>query len=180
MPERFGTDGGVHHAVSLRDQRRSPLGTPGCVGSSGSAIDAMPRRRGVGARVSCSTRAAWSNEAWDGSPRCTTSRSGRPRWRRSGPGVRERRELDRLRPAVELVDEPGLAAGQAAVLGADLEVPVADRAEGPTGEDLADGAGGEADQDDAGVLGRRAASTAKRSIIAVTSTGRSSASASRR
>src|SRR4029453_14205121 len=58
--------------------------------------------------------------------------------------IREFRELDRLRPAMELVHQPGLAAGQAAMLGAHLEMPAADQAERPAGEDLADGAGGEA------------------------------------
>src|SRR5688572_3662943 len=58
--------------------------------------------------------------------------------------IRKSRELDRLWPAMELVHQPRLAAGQTTVLGGHLEMPAADRAERPAGDDLADGAGGEA------------------------------------
>src|ERR687897_2009780 len=56
---------------------------------------------------------------------------------------------------MELVHEPGLAAGQAAVLGGHLEMPAADWAERPAGDDLADGAGGEADQEQTGIFDRQ-------------------------
>ena len=54
--------------------------------------------------------------------------------------IRKRRELDRLRPAMELVHQPGLAAGKTTVFGGDLEMSAADRVERPAGDDLADGA----------------------------------------
>src|SRR5215217_2044960 len=69
--------------------------------------------------------------------------------------IRERRELDWLRPAMELVYQPGSATGQAAMLGGDLEMPAADRVERPAGDDLADGARGKADQKHAGIFCRQ-------------------------
>src|SRR5215207_11251166 len=60
--------------------------------------------------------------------------------------IRKSRELDWLWPGMELVHQPRLAAGQAAVLGGHLEMPATDRAERPAGDDLADGAGGEANE----------------------------------
>src|ERR671913_2560962 len=66
--------------------------------------------------------------------------------------IRESHELCWLRPAMELVHQPGLAAGHAAVPGGHLEMPAADRAECPAGDDLADDAGGEANEEHPGVL----------------------------